>query len=70
MFTAKNAKAQRSSPKLFFAFSAFIAVKSRGGGGAFQLNAGITSLANRRIDFLISLWGIPPKLKVVVSVSK
>jgi hypothetical protein len=33
-------------------------------------NAGMTSLAKRRMDFRISAWGMPPKLKVVVSVSK
>lgn len=31
---------------------------------------GMTSLANRRIEFFISSCAIPPKLKVVVSVSK
>jgi hypothetical protein len=39
-------------------------------GAPHHRNAGITSLAKSRIDFIISAWGMPPKLNVVVSVSK
>lgn len=34
--------------------------------GLQSLNAGMTSLANSRIDALIVSWGIPPKLNVAV----
>jgi hypothetical protein len=33
-------------------------------------STGMTSAANRRMDFTISACGMPPKLKVVVKVSK
>jgi hypothetical protein len=36
----------------------------------YERNAGMTSLAKRRMDFKIFTCGMPPKLKVVVNVSK